>query len=201
MLTFAVLIGISLVLGVAITPLFAIVFGSALNSKVPALSQAFGSWLFTVGQLALDGGVLTELEDGSYEMRRGSHLGPKSRWSRLGKAPFAVTYEKSPDAFGAALVEPSDVGDALADGGVRVMGAVRAGLRTFVPDVDFDKHYLVRTSSLDALRSAGGIKASMDAQEFAMKKFGGGTEISDKLLLAAIMAMIVCGAAAGLVMV
>lgn len=181
--------------GWAFTPLVALVLGKTLPKSV---RTTIGGWLFTVANLGLDGGVLTRTRNGIYEMQRKPFLGPKDRWSRLGKAPFALSYEKAEEVFGHDLINlesDSHVGEPVADGGYRLLNGSRGEFGAFVPTADDAYH--VATASLQRLRGAGGVKEAMAAQEHAMKEHGGGTETSTKMMVAGMIAMLICGLGSG----
>lgn len=192
-------------LGLGCIPITVYLFGPSLPIGV---RKVIATILFAIAMLTFGRGALNKREDGHYEMfpveeRGGEYImfvdgkeveleGPAQHWSRLGFAPFCVTYEKSEDVFDGELVEDAS---AMADGGTaRMRGDIP--VENSAPDDDSVFHVLVERI-IGPLRRAGGPQIADEAQAAAFAKYGGDTEMSDKLRIATFLVCLFGGALSG----
>lgn len=226
---FASTVALSLYAGLITLP--ALVYLGA-PSFPRGLRSILGSIMWTIQMLCFGAGVLVERARGGYEMFAADVDDEKravislddeeltvepdddAGWSRLGMAPFTVTWERTDDAL-AKFVEDEEpivrdryerdrpsAGAAIADGGqavqrFEVLERQRGGFREFREE--FDAEWMVRVDRIqDYLgKRAGGPNLSNNAEEYGLRKFGGGGGLSTKWKIVGVVLCLALGVMTG----
>lgn len=120
---------------------------------------------------------------------------PDGNWSRLGKQPFFVTYEKSPQAFDGTLVEGEESGD----GGLYL--GRRGGQHIGTRFRNTAEQFVVDLGRVTARwrGAAGGVLADA-AKKDALIQYGGSVDISTRWLVMGIVASLALGTVSGWIM-
>jgi hypothetical protein len=185
----AVIVG-GIVAGAAIVPGVVYVLSKSLPKGVRGV---LGRILWTIAAIANGRNVLYQTETGRYvihaveECSGGGYQftdggetvqidSSDTRWSRLGKQPFAVTYQKTDQAYGRwGDVVTTDGGD---------LSETRV-------EVDMAR-------VMDHFKSAGGIGTLQRARRVAQRKFSGDGSLSTKWLAIAAVFAATAGGLTGL---
>jgi hypothetical protein len=197
------------------------------------MRDVLGSIMWTIQMLCFGAGVLVERARGGYQMFAADVDDDKravitlddaevtiepdddAGWSRLGMAPFTVTWERSDEAL-AKFVEKEEpivqdtlqrqvpTGDAMTDGGepavqeFDVLERTRGGFREFRER--FDAEWTVRVDRIqDYLgKRAGGPNLSNNAEEYALRKYGGSGGLSTKWKVVGVVLCLALGVMTGI---
>lgn len=176
-----------------------------------------GRILWTIGAIAAGRYVIDKEDNGTYAVRvveectdgeqhdykfdRDGTIvrfsGPAKHWSRLGKTPFGLTYDKSESSWGRL----ADF-DVQTDGGQTVNNRGSFGsFRIWEVGVDVRNSIIIRKDALmERFRSAGGIRQIRLAREIAQREHGGEGGMGDLMLLVAVLVSLILGAGTALLM-
>lgn len=114
-------------------------------------------------------------------------------WDRLGWAPFAVANQKDDGmAFRDFRAETDDqTVDVIADGGVGLIDDIRRGYRGFTlwPNGVEEGHLISQTKLGERLRSSSGVRTINEQREKALEKFGGDEGMGTLMIT---ISMVVC---------
>lgn len=210
-----VLIGVTLVMflvGLVLVPAFVFFASPSLGTGARTVLARI---LFTVSALTAEGTLLYQRANGIYDflpvVRRDGELvayddtegefveaDTDVGWSRLGKRPFGVEWEKSKDAFEGTLFEPDSEGRAVADGGeqtVELLGD-RGGVPIATEDTDADGFVVDVFQIMKRLEGAATGNAAVEAERSALKEFGGDqSQMQMKWMVAGVLGGLVIGGA------
>lgn len=186
-----------------------------------SIKRIWGKILFVGGQLTQGASVLDKPADAPYELRAAKARyeegeseiladgewvplkGPGKRWTRLGKAPFGITWEKDDAAFRgiAANFDEEEVREVIADGRGAVYADERGGYEHFTPHTgagERDRWMVMIDRVISRWRRAGAPDLLETAQRKALGKHGGNTaELSNKQLILASLGSITLGVITG----
>jgi len=163
--------------------------GAFLTGRYGLIQRESGRYELAPVRKAGDGQLKAYLSDTTMQLKSYS-----DEWSRLGKQPFLISYEKTERAFRDVI---SDVGQAMADGG---MEGVRGGYQSYIPDTEGG--YNIRIYRLlERLRQAGGSRLGQIARRQGLREFGGDSNMSNFVMIGYVMTMAVLGLAAGIFLV
>lgn len=197
-----------------------------LGGKSMALN-AFSRVLFTIQQLSAGGTALNQRGDGrGYEQRVVEERVPEDsdpeadpvphmftsdgEWEpiedaaqyRLGKEAFYITFDKDEE-----LLEPitadGDRGDDLgmvADGGMAFTDK-RGGFYEWTPFTGNESGWLCSVSAVaNRLHGRGGTEGAKTAKDMALAKYGGGSEMTNKVIIMGGLLFLVVGSLMGFIM-
>lgn len=203
------------------TVLGAMVVPAAIYILYPAFPKGIrgvtGRIVWTIGAIAAGRYVLDKEANGNYGLRvveeagdsarkkwmfiRDNSVvrfdGPDNHWSRLGKTPFGICYDKGEEAWGRL----ADF-EAQTDGGQTVHRRGSFGtFRAWEVGEDIAGKILVRKDALmERFRTAGGIRQIRLAREIAQREHGGEGGLSELMLMIAVLVSLMMGAGTALMM-
>lgn len=188
---YAVLLTIAFLVGAAIIPLWA--YG--LLDSIPVASPALGKLLLTVAMMSIGMGVLTQQANNSYRITAADEdtYEPSGYWQRFALGWLGITYERTEEAFGDAVIEKDldaleqtdPEGDSL-PGSRASIDIERGGKKSYVrTDVDEDAILVAIGQKLSELRDSAGIGIPNRVQLEALKNYGGDSSKHDATTMAA----------------
>lgn len=205
---------IGAVIGTMLIPAMIYLFYPSLPRGIRGIT---GRILWTIGAIAAGRYVVDKESDGNYAVRvveeagegekddwkfdrNGTIVrfnGPANHWSRLGKTPFGMVYDKSEAAWGRL----ADF-EAATDGGQTINN--RGSFGTFrvweVGENVADSIILRKDSLMERFRDAGGIRQIRLAREIAQREHGGEGGMGELMLLVAVLVSLLMGAGTALMM-
>lgn len=171
--------------------------------------------LFTVSALSAEGTVLYQRASGIYDflpvVRRDGELvayddteeefvdaDTDVGWSRLGKRPFGVAWEKTEDAFEGTLFDPQSTdAEPIADGGQETVSLLgKRGGMPIATDAKPDDGFVVDVMQImKRLEGAATGYAAVEAERSALKEFGGDqSDLQMKWMMLGVLGALISGA-------
>lgn len=165
--------------GVAFIPLFAYTIGPSLGQRIP---ETIANVIWKVTMLGVRRGVLEQTETDEYVVRRANaDLEPRSYWTRWALAPFAITFEKTREAFAPYVLserEQESVEARVADGDGVAPADIERGRQSWYINTrtDLGNTWLVPIGRrLEVLRDAADAAMGREAYNETLKEEGGDT--------------------------